>query len=101
MCKCLVRCSLIPTDFNDSIVGSSAKKPAEFITAVHVAQEMAVLSPSLQDRPLLPTCHVLLGELPDDVKSVFRKWTPSRSPVQQQTILAPAEEVMQELGIAL
>ncbi|KIV94095.1 hypothetical protein PV10_05250 [Exophiala mesophila] len=81
------------------IVGQSARKPVEFITALQVAQEMAVLSPSVQDRPFLPTCHVISGDIPDNIKATFRKWKPTRSTLPQGSISARAEDVMQELGI--
>jgi hypothetical protein len=85
----------------DSLVGASAQKPAEFVTAVQVAQEIAVLSPSVQDRPLLPACYVVLGEPPQKVQSVFRKWTTPRTTPQPAQLCVRVEEVMQELGIML
>lgn len=48
----------------------------EFVTALYVAQEVAVLSPSVQDRALLPSCEVVFGEPPSDLKAAFRTWTP-------------------------
>lgn len=87
------------TDTEASIVGQSARKPVEFITALHVAQEMAVLSPSVQDRPLLPSCHVVSGDMPDNVKTAFRKWKQARSTPPRGNISARAEDVMRELGI--
>lgn len=50
-------------------------KAAEFISAVHIVQDIAMLLPSAQDRPALPTCFVCIGEPPIDVKAAFRKWT--------------------------
>lgn len=44
---------------------------------MHIAQEIAVLSPSIQDRALLPSCEVVFGEPSPDVKAAFRKWTPA------------------------
>ncbi|EXJ92314.1 hypothetical protein A1O3_00864 [Capronia epimyces CBS 606.96] len=87
----------------DVLVGASAKKPAEFVTAVQIAQEMAVLSPSVQDRPALPSCFVVLGDPPPHVKAVFRKWTPQRtspSPGAGASYVR-VQEVMQELGMTL
>ncbi|KAL2436923.1 hypothetical protein ABEF94_015498 [Exophiala dermatitidis] len=83
------------------LVGASAKKPSEFVTALHIAQEMAVLSPSVQDRPVLPSCFVVFGEPPQHIKSVFRKWTPARTSPQTGQICVRVEEVMQELGMTL
>ncbi|KIX92889.1 uncharacterized protein Z520_11365 [Fonsecaea multimorphosa CBS 102226] len=83
------------------LVGGSAKKPAEFVTAVQVAQEIAVLSPSVQDRPLLPACYVVMGDPPENIKSVFRKWKPDRSASRDEQVCVRVEEVIQELGITL
>lgn len=83
------------------LVGGSAKKPAEFVTAVQIAQEIAVLSPSVQDRPLLPACYVVMGDPPDNIKSAFRKWRPARAMPQAGSICVRVEEVMQDLGITL
>ncbi|OAP64790.1 hypothetical protein AYL99_00762 [Fonsecaea erecta] len=83
------------------LVGGSAKKPAEFVTAVQVAQEIAVLSPSVQDRPLLPACYVVMGDPPENIKSVFRKWKPERSASRDEPVCIRVEEVIQELGIML
>ena len=54
----------------------SFSKPADFVTALHIAQELAVLTPSIQDRALLPACEVIFGDPPADFKAAFRKWTP-------------------------
>ncbi|KIW63948.1 hypothetical protein PV04_08910 [Phialophora macrospora] len=83
------------------LIGGSAKKPAEFVTAVQVAQEIAVLSPSVQDRPLLPSCYIVIGEPPQHIMSIFRKWTPRRSSLPTEQLCVRAEEVVQELGIQL
>ncbi|OAG41501.1 hypothetical protein AYO21_04203 [Fonsecaea monophora] len=83
------------------LVGASAKKPAEFVTAVQVAQEIAVLSPSVQDRPLLPACYVVMGDPPENIKSVFRKWRSERSASPDDQLCVRVEEVIQELGITL
>ncbi|KEF52949.1 uncharacterized protein A1O9_10855 [Exophiala aquamarina CBS 119918] len=83
------------------IIGSSAKKPAEFITALQIAQEIAVLCPSVQDRPLIPSCYVLLGEPPQEVKAVFRKWSPPRDSSGGSQVCVRLEEVAQELGLSL
>ncbi|EXJ75222.1 uncharacterized protein A1O5_01918 [Cladophialophora psammophila CBS 110553] len=83
------------------LVGGSAKKPAEFMTAVQVAQEIAVLSPSVQDRPLLPACYVVMGDPPQSIKSVFRKWRPERPNGRDEQVCVRVEEVIQELEITL
>ena len=60
--------------------GSQASaKSVEFVTALFFAQEYSILAASLQDRPLVPPCHVALSEAPLDFQAVFRKWTPSNS----------------------
>jgi Domain of unknown function (DUF4045) len=59
-------------------VGDQASwKHAEFVTALFFAQEYSILAASLQDRPLVPPCHVALLEAPLDFQTVFRKWTPT------------------------
>ncbi|OCT44665.1 hypothetical protein CLCR_05341 [Cladophialophora carrionii] len=83
------------------LIGGFAKKPAEFATAVQVAQEIAVLSPSVQDRPLLPSCYVVMGEPPQHIKSIFRKWTPQKPSAPGEQLCVRVEEVVQELGIPL
>jgi hypothetical protein len=82
-----------------SLIGESAKKPAEFVTAVQISQEIAVLSPSVQDRPFLPTCYVVMGDPPQPVKSIFRKWRPQRSTAHASQVSVRVEEVVQELGL--
>jgi hypothetical protein len=59
-------------------VGDQASsKHVEFVTALFFAQEYSILAASLQDRPLVPPCHVALLEAPLDFQTVFRKWTPT------------------------
>jgi hypothetical protein len=84
-----------------SVIGSSAKKPAEFVTALQIAQEIAVLCPSVQDRPLIPSCYVLLGEPPQEVKAVFRKWSPTKASLNGNQVCVRLEEVAQALGLSL
>ncbi|RMZ85645.1 hypothetical protein DV737_g610, partial [Chaetothyriales sp. CBS 132003] len=55
----------------------SPLKSADFVSALHIAQELAVLTPSMQGRPLLPSCQVAFGEPPRDCQAAFRKWTPA------------------------
>lgn len=88
-------------DVRDRLVGSSAKKPAEFVTAIQVAQEMAVLAPSIQDRPMLPACYVVMGEPPQPMQAAFRKWRPERAVSQPKAMCVRVEEVMEELGIMM
>ena len=56
----------------------SQSKPADFATALHIAQELAVLTPSMQDRALLPSCEVVFGALPREVRAAFRKFVPEK-----------------------
>ena len=61
--------------------GSQAgAKSVEFVSALFFAQEYSILAASLQDRPLVPPCHVELSEAALDFRAVFRKWIPSNSP---------------------
>ncbi|KAK5445258.1 hypothetical protein LTS15_010349 [Exophiala xenobiotica] len=83
------------------LVGASAKKPAEFVTAVQVAQEIAVLAPSIQDRSLLPACYVVMGDPPQKIKDVFRKWRPDRTTASGEPLCVRVEEVLGDLGITL
>lgn len=85
----------------DSLVGESAKKPAEFVTALQIAQEIAVLSPSVQDRPLLPACYLVMGAPPQKIQSVFRKWRPQRSMSANEPICVRVDEVMRDFGIPM
>jgi hypothetical protein len=56
-------------------VGDQANsKTTEFSTALMLAQEMSMLAPTLQDRPLMPACHLVFGDPPKDFKAVLRKW---------------------------
>ncbi|KIW18677.1 hypothetical protein PV08_02966 [Exophiala spinifera] len=83
------------------LVGAMARKPAEFVTAVQVAEEMAVLAPSIQDRPVLPTCHVVMGDPPQNVKNIFRKWRTPRTAGPSESLCVPVADVLQDLGITL
>jgi len=64
-----------------------------------VAQEIALLTPSVQDRSLLPTCYVVLGDPPADFKAMFRKWKPQ--PLAQQSLCVRVEDVLKEVGLVL
>ncbi|KAI1615746.1 hypothetical protein EDD36DRAFT_196112 [Exophiala viscosa] len=83
------------------LVGATARKPAEFVTAIRVAEEIAVLAPSIQDRPVLPVCYVVLGDPPQKVKDVFRKWRPDRSATQVDPLCVRVDEILHELGITM
>ncbi|KIV86664.1 hypothetical protein PV11_02261 [Exophiala sideris] len=83
------------------LVGAAARKPAEFVTAIRVAEEIAVLAPSVQDRPVLPACYVVLGDPPQTVKDVFRKWRPDRTATQVDPLCVRVDEVLHELGITM
>ena len=62
-------------------IGTQASsKSVEFVTALFFAQEYSILTASLQDRPLVPPCHITTSEPPPDFRAVFRKWTPGNSP---------------------
>lgn len=82
-------------------MGASAKKPGEFVTAIQVAEEIAVLAPSIQDRPLLPACYVVLGDPPQTVKDVFRKWRADRTTNPIDPMCVRVDEVLHELGITM
>lgn len=83
------------------ITRQCASKAAEFITSMHLAQDFAMLSPAIQDRPLLPTCYVVAGELPQDVKICFRKWSniEANSLLGQGSLCVRLEEVMEAVGL--
>ena len=47
-----------------------------------------MLAASLQDRPLIPACHVVFNGAPEGFRAAFRKWTPRldiRSPPRHET----------------
>ena len=54
----------------------ASSKSAEFVTALFFAQEYSILAASIQDRPLVPPCHVVFSETSPNFRTVFRKWTP-------------------------
>lgn len=62
---------------SSSIPGPQSK-PAEFGTALLIAQELAVLTPSMQDRALLPSCEVVFGAFPHEARAAFRKFMPEQ-----------------------
>lgn len=74
------------------------KRESEFISAVQLAQELAMLSPSIQDRALLPTCYVAFGEPARDIRVGFRKWTPT-SKEDSDSLCVRLEEVMEVLDL--
>lgn len=66
----------------------------EFVTALMLAQEMSMLAPTLQDRPLMPTCHIVLGDPPKDFKVVLRKWEDER---YEKSVFMPLNEAIDAL----
>ncbi|KAJ9151938.1 Gelsolin [Pleurostoma richardsiae] len=68
------------------IVGSrSQTQYASFHNALDFAQEYAILSASMEDRPFVPISTVVLEGVPRDMKSVFRKWRDSDSPTRMHS----------------
>jgi hypothetical protein len=59
-----------------------------------LAQEMSMLAPTLQDRPLMPACHLVFGDPPTDFRAVFRKWEDER---YDRSIVMPLDEVIDAL----
>ena len=78
-----------------------ASKAPEFITALYLAQDFAMLSPAIQDRPMLPTCYVVAGEMTSDVKACFRKWSAleGNELVGRESLCVRLEEVMEALDL--
>jgi len=78
-----------------------ASKASEFITALYLAQDFAMLSPAIQDRPMLPVCYVVAGEMTSDVKACFRKWSAleGNELVGEHSICVRLEEVMEALDL--
>lgn len=88
---------LITDTLAHSIPGSKCK-PTDFVTALHIAQEMAVLTPSMQDRALLPSCEVVLaGCPPREVRAAFRKYTVRRAGAEGEGRVFEAAEVLSAL----
>lgn len=70
----------------------------EFVSALHIAQEIAVLSPSVEDRSLLPSCEVVFGEPPRDFRVSFRKWIPGINvDTSQETFSVEVAEILRIL----
>ena len=53
-----------------------------------------MLAPTLQDRPLMPGCHLVFGDPPRDFKAVLRKWEDER---YERSIVVPLDEVIEAL----
>jgi hypothetical protein len=65
---------------------------------LHIAQEIAVLAPSVEDRSLLPPSEVVFGEPPLDFKAAFRKWTPGLNvDTSKETVRVDVAEVLRIL----
>lgn len=79
----------------------SEAKAGEFVTALRLAQEFAMLSPATQDRPLLPSCYVVLGDMTNDVKACFRKWSALEAQANARTdsMCVRLEDAMEALGL--
>ncbi|KAK2768372.1 hypothetical protein FQN54_000226 [Arachnomyces sp. PD_36] len=61
------------------IVGDRANsKSPEMASALILSQEYGILAASLQDRPSIPTTSVALYGIPDECRSVFRKYEAPR-----------------------
>lgn len=87
---------MIPSLFDSQAIG----KPAEFVAALDLSQELAMLAPSVQDRSSIPTCFVVFGEPPPDVKVCFRKWSERRSMNSDKpSACVRMEEVMEALNL--
>lgn len=68
------------------IVGSGAQSQySSFRNALDFAQEYAILSASVEDRPFVPVSTIVLEGIPRDMKRVFRKWSETRSPTVTNT----------------
>ncbi|KAH9898920.1 hypothetical protein F4778DRAFT_741573 [Xylariomycetidae sp. FL2044] len=68
------------------VVGSQAQPQyASFHNALDFAQEYAILSAGMEDRPFVPVSTVVLEGIPRDLKSVFRKWRDASSPTLMNT----------------
>jgi hypothetical protein len=69
------------------------------VSALHIAQEIAVLAPSVEDRSLLPSCEVVFGEPPRDFRAAFRKWAPGLNvDTSKESVLVDLAEVLRVLG---
>ncbi|KOS19212.1 Advillin [Escovopsis weberi] len=63
------------------IVGARAQsRYASFRNALEFAQEYAIFTASVEDRPFVPISTVVLEGAPRDLKRVFRKWTDQHCP---------------------
>ncbi|OAR00406.1 hypothetical protein LLEC1_01357 [Akanthomyces lecanii] len=70
------------------VVGSGAQSQySSFRNALDFAQEYAILSASMEDRPFVPISTIVLEGIPRDLKRVFRKWEDARSPTVTNTYL--------------
>ncbi|KAM3456004.1 hypothetical protein NHJ6243_008339 [Beauveria neobassiana] len=68
------------------VVGSGAQSQySSFRNALDFAQEYAILSASMEDRPFVPVSTIVLEGIPRDLKRVFRKWEDARSPTVTNT----------------
>lgn len=56
------------------VIAEANSKSAEFVTALMFAQDYAILTASLEDRPSIPTCKITFYGAPPDFTAAFRKW---------------------------
>jgi hypothetical protein len=57
-----------------SSIPGAQSRAADFTTALNIAQEIAFLTPSMQDRSLLPSCDAVFGTVPKEARAAFRKF---------------------------
>lgn len=68
------------------VVGSGAQSQySSFRNALDFAQEYAILSAGMEDRPFVPVSTIVLEGIPRDLKRVFRKWGEDKSPTVTNT----------------
>lgn len=68
------------------IVGRNAQAQyASFHNGLDFAQEYAILAAGMEDRPFVPVSTVVLGGIPRDLRSCFRKWRDDMSPTRMAT----------------
>jgi hypothetical protein len=65
------------------------------VTAVMLAQEMSMLAPTLQDRPLMPACWLVFGDPPRDFKAVVRKWEDEKHETSRVVELGEAIDALE------
>jgi hypothetical protein len=67
------------------LVGSMSQLQfAAFQHALMFAQEYGILAAGMEDRPFVPVSTIVMGGVPRDMRSVFRKWNDALSPTQMK-----------------